>query len=614
MPPPATATALPSRPTAPPAQPPAPPPPIPTPRRRTGLAVQIVAWSFVPTAIILIAVALVSFMAYRQVTADLAVAREEEVTRLSASQLAIGLADFADTLDGVARALTAAGPSAVDRRAAVDRAQNRLVVFDAGVVLLNSHGVVEHTLPARGALVGRAWSGQPFFQELVRRAEPVFSDAVTIGDVPVIVVGVPVLGEHGELVGVLAGLFRLGATEVSAFYGSIVRLRLGESGALYVVDQNGRVLYHSDSDRIGQDYAGLAAVRAVAAGESGALRTRDFEGRDIVAGFAPVPGTPWGLVNEEQWATLLEPSRRWREFLIGLLALGVLVPALVTAVGVRRITRPIRDLTSAARAVAGGDFDQTLTVRTGNEIEDLAAQFNDMARQLAASYGVLEQRVAELLADAQRTAAIEERQRLARELHDSVTQSLYSLTLLAAAGQRLAVSDAPGAADRLPATLERLAATAQQALKEMRLLVFELRPLELETEGFVAAVRRRLETVEQRTGIRAELVTADACDVDEAIEGDLYRIVQELLNNTLKHAEATAVSVRLDCRDDAIVVEVADDGRGFDPAAVAGRGGLGLTSIRERAAALGADLVMDAVPDGGTRVRVTVPRRAARAG
>ncbi|RIL07716.1 hypothetical protein DCC79_14585 [bacterium] len=578
-----------------------------SPPRRAGLAVQIVAWSFVPTAIILIAVALVSFMAYRQVTADLAVAREEEVTRLSASQLAAGLTDFVGTLDAVARALTAAGPSAVERRATLDRARNRLVVFDAGVVLLDSHGVVTHALPRRSDLVGQAWSGQPFFQELVRRAEPVFSDALTIGGVPVIALGVPVLGEQGQLAGVLAGMFRLGATEVSAFYGSIVRLRLGESGALYVVDQAGRVLYHSDSDRIGADYAGLAAVRSVVGGEAGALRTRDVEGRDIVAGFAPVPGTPWGLVNEEQWSTLLEPSRRWREFLIGLLALGVLVPALVTAVGVRRITRPIRDLTNAARAVAGGDFDQSLTVRTGNEIEDLAAQFNDMARQLAASYGELEQRVALLLADAQRTAAIVERQRLARELHDSVTQSLYSLTLLAAAGQRLATSG-DGAADRLPATLERLSATAQQALKEMRLLVFELRPLELETEGFVGAVRRRLEAVEQRAGLRAELVAPAGCDIDEAIEGDLYRIVQELLNNTLKHAGATAVSVRLTCGRDATTVEVADDGRGFDPAAVAGRGGLGLTSIRERAAALGAELVMDAAPRGGTRVRVTVPR------
>jgi signal transduction histidine kinase len=211
---------------------------------------------------------------------------------------------------------------------------------------------------------------------------------------------------------------------------------------------------------------------------------------------------------------------------------------------------------------------------------------------------------ARLLEEAQRAAAIEERQRLARELHDSVTQSLYSLTLLAEAARRLA---AEGDAGRLTETLGRLGDTAQQALKEMRLLVYELRPLELETEGLVGAIRRRLDTVERRAGIRARLQVNGDMDLPGRIEAELYRIAQEVLNNTLKHADARHVTVTLDRAPKTVTLEIVDDGRGFDPEKIAALGGLGLASIRERAQRLGAALSISSVPDGGTRVWVKVP-------
>jgi signal transduction histidine kinase len=211
---------------------------------------------------------------------------------------------------------------------------------------------------------------------------------------------------------------------------------------------------------------------------------------------------------------------------------------------------------------------------------------------------------ARLLEEAQRAAAIEERQRLARELHDSVTQSLYSLTLLAEASRRLA---ADGDAPRLADTLTRLGDIAHQALKEMRLLVYELRPLELETEGFLGALRRRLDAVERRSGIRARLSIAGHLDLPPRTEAELYRVVQEVLNNTLKHADASQVTVRLTGTEDHVTIEVEDDGRGFDPSAVAGRGGLGLATMRERAARLGGTVVVDSAPAGGTRVRLEVP-------
>lgn len=208
-----------------------------------------------------------------------------------------------------------------------------------------------------------------------------------------------------------------------------------------------------------------------------------------------------------------------------------------------------------------------------------------------------------MLTEAQTRAALEERQRLARELHDSVTQSLYSLTLLAEAGRRTAVA---GDLEKVSGFIARLGETAQQALKEMRLLVFELRPLALETEGLVDALQHRLDAVEKRGGVHAQLRTVNLPDLPAAVEHSLYRIAQEALNNALKHSGATAVTVTLNAEANRVELEIADNGRGFEVTA-AGGGGLGLVSLRERAEALGGQVFITAQPGEGTRVRVSVP-------
>lgn len=204
------------------------------------------------------------------------------------------------------------------------------------------------------------------------------------------------------------------------------------------------------------------------------------------------------------------------------------------------------------------------------------------------------------LAEAQARAALEERQRLARELHDSVTQSLYSLTLLAEAGRRLALA---GDLERVTQHVGRLGETAQQALKEMRLLVYQLRPLALEAEGLAGALQHRLDAVEKRGGLQARLVVEGLLDLPAAVEEALFRIAEEALNNALKHAAATAVTVTLCAGDGWAGLEIVDNGRGLEPEAV-DRGGLGLTSMRERAAQFGGQVQVSAAPGQGTAVRV----------
>jgi signal transduction histidine kinase len=202
-------------------------------------------------------------------------------------------------------------------------------------------------------------------------------------------------------------------------------------------------------------------------------------------------------------------------------------------------------------------------------------------------------------------AVLEERNRLARELHDSVTQSLYSLTLFTQAARELAEA---GNLEGTRHRLARIADTAAQALKEMRLLVYELRPVALTDVGLVNALQHRLDAVEGRADVQVHSLVEAEEDVElpAPIEEELYRIAQEALNNALKHAHATSVTVRIvvPAGSQRLEFEVSDDGCGFDLDAVKDKGGLGLTSIRERADRLGAELSVTSTPGQGTRVKI----------
>jgi GAF domain-containing protein len=211
---------------------------------------------------------------------------------------------------------------------------------------------------------------------------------------------------------------------------------------------------------------------------------------------------------------------------------------------------------------------------------------------------------ARLRRQAEQTAVIEERARLARDLHDSVTQLLYSVNLFASVGRE---AYRQGDMVHVNNCLAELSEIAQQALKEMRLLVYELRPSALEHDGLARALQQRLDAVEGRAGVKARLVVGDLLDLPGSVETGLYHIAQEALNNALKHARAAAITVQLQMEEGQLELKVADNGSGFDLDAVNGHGGLGLVSMRERAEKLGGELNVLSKPGEGTTVKVTIP-------
>lgn len=223
---------------------------------------------------------------------------------------------------------------------------------------------------------------------------------------------------------------------------------------------------------------------------------------------------------------------------------------------------------------------------------------------LAAHAGVLVEH-ATLYERAREATVVEERTRLARELHDAVAQDLFSARLLLAT----AAGALPGEPEAAVPALDQARALVDEAVAELRALVTELRPPDLDAEGLPAALRRRAAVVSRAHGldVDVDVPAAGSLDLDPAVERHVYRIAQEAITNAVRHAGASRLAVALVAEGPTVTLTVTDDGTGFDPTAraVSARH-LGLTSMRERAAALGGTLAITSGP-GGTVVRAVVP-------
>lgn len=251
-------------------------------------------------------------------------------------------------------------------------------------------------------------------------------------------------------------------------------------------------------------------------------------------------------------------------------------------------------------------------IRSGHRIEGVLSCFRFTERgysvdetalilALAHQIGMILE-IDRLRENAEKMAVWEERKRLARDLHDSVTQSLYSLTLFSRAGREAAEDDDTA---RLTHSLTELENTTLHALREMRLLLYELRPADLEQEGLKRAVMLRLNTVERRVGLQLDVQLEEIAGLPAGHEVQVYHIIVEALNNVVKHAAATRLTLRLTQADGHVRLWIADDGRGFDASQI--DHGLGLANIRERVARLGGRLAISSEPGRGTELEAVIP-------
>ena len=248
-------------------------------------------------------------------------------------------------------------------------------------------------------------------------------------------------------------------------------------------------------------------------------------------------------------------------------------------------------------------FEDLLTLCVFLATAIMTSQLASVLRRRAEQAKSRERELRLLYEQAQELAALQERQRLARELHDSVSQALYGISLGAHTAGEALESDP----EQAMASIEYVIALAEAGLAEMRALIFELRPESLEIEGLVAALTRQVAVLRTRYKLTVDATLDNEPDLPLEVKHALYRIAQEALHNIVKHARASTVMLRLARQGNEIILQVRDNGKGFDPARPF-PGHFGVRSIEERVARIDGTLTIESVPGQGTCIDVRVPQ------
>ena len=443
----------------------------------------------------------------------------------------------------------------------------------------------------------------------LKLGEPGVSNALTAPDARVIALTMPVRTKdqaEGEPIGVIGSLLsveRLGAAV----------LPFARGDTLIAVVADGQVVATQAAD---------PAVNALASTTVPPLSTIgpgvhayvDQNGKERFAVFAPVAGSTWGVLVTHPSPAAYAPNQMMVTRSIAAVAAAALVTLALGALAAELLARPLRELRIQAEALAHGDFSQRELVQTGSsEIAELSEALDETARQLGEQVRDLEQAreagaaQAEQLRDLnRRTVRLQEdeRRRIAGEIHDAVSP-LITGALYQARALRLGTPDDPSRSTaRRDSTLDGIGELLSKAMEELHGVIFALRPPDLDDIGVVAAIERYIAQV-QRSGLNVHLEAGEEPPpLTPEVRLAIYRIVQEALHNALRHAAADEAVVRFEVIDDVLRVTIRDNGAGFNPEHTARPTALGLLSMRERAAAIGAAFAVMSRPGDGTTVMI----------
>jgi signal transduction histidine kinase len=289
----------------------------------------------------------------------------------------------------------------------------------------------------------------------------------------------------------------------------------------------------------------------------------------------------------------------------GRLASSVLISLLIAApiggffglITTRGLVRRLHSLVTASTRFANGDYRQRVQVRRSDEVGQLEQQFNRMAEQLVTS-------ISQQQALAEQNARIQERARISRDLHDAISQNLFSLRTLIDGLQ--AEIGAGAEAITLQPRIGLLEQTTNTMTREMRALLLEMRPPQLEGLTLAEALEALAEAYTSRLGI-AVTTSIEPVVLSATVEQTLLRITQEAFSNAARHANASLIALSLAPLEQMATLTVIDNGRGMDPDVRGTTHGLGLRLMQERVQELRGTFVLEASPGRGTRLEICVP-------
>jgi signal transduction histidine kinase len=558
-------------------------------RRLRGLRVQLLLWTIVPLAVVLIILSLAGITRHRQAMTQLVEDRNRGLALAEANRLG-------REIDGRAALLLR---KATERGGIEDAAGLTTLAADLqeaysdGLALLDASG-----RPIAISDAAHSWAESEIAVALAERTvtagQPQFHSHFDPTGTHLLI-GVPLPGGRA-LIGAIP-------TETLSLAESSAQVETETHGAVFVLDATGRLVHHHNPGGLAVDEAVLADLAATAAGTAGAAQLRGAAPGLLVT-YAPVTPPGWLLVVAEHVHSVDVVGLSVVEVLPLLLLFVALLALVAVSFGVLNVVRPLQELDRRAQRVAWGDFDAVKQPVGGvQEIDDLRATLAQMAERIRA-YQTGMRDYLSAVTQAQEA----ERARLAHELHDDTVQALIALKQRAQMAHKSLAADPARAGQRL----DELTGLIDEELVGLRRLIGDLRPIYLEDLGFVPALEMLARQMQERHGLVVRLeVRGETVRLAPDLELAAFRIVQAALNNVATHAEAHRAAVAVDFASAGVTLIVEDDGCGFNPpeqpADLTHEGHFGLMGMRERAMLYGGHLTIASAPGRGTTITAWLP-------
>lgn len=562
--------------------------------RWRGLTVQLFALTVLPLTALLLVITFGSLTLHQEAMRNLVGERDERAARTAASALSEQLNHRAAAVRGLAlRAADRMTPDEI-----LESSEYLLPDFDGGLAFFSPQGTL--LVVAGGSLNWDNLAGEAgsILADYLSQAntQPVFSPPVLHpeqGDLIVFVVA-----SASDNAPIAVGAFSTALLARRALAGAFTP---GELVTVLVVAPGQKLLYQVGDFTSPENLDTHPGVMEALRGEGGTTYLQ-IEGSEHVIAFSPVTPTGWALVIEEPWHAVVSPLLNMTQ-----LAPLILVPVLLLALvalwfGARQIIQPLQALETRAADLAWGDF-QAIEESVGGieEIGRLQHTLIHLARKVKRAQQSLRSYIGAITAGQE-----EERQRLARELHDDTIQALIALN------QRVQLARLTLAESEADEHLVEIQALTEQTIQDLRRLTRALRPLYLEDLGLVPALDMLARETSQAADIAIDFQQVGVeRRLPPEVELALYRVAQEGLSNVVRHAHAKHCSLNIHFNSQTITLTVADDGRGFEvpesPAEFAPIGHFGLLGLHERAELIGARLEIRSDHGSGTRLVVSLP-------
>lgn len=559
-----------------------------------GFTLQLILITILPLTVLLLVVAFGSQTLHHEAMRSLVGDRDLRTVRAASSSIEREVTHLTSTIQLIAREL-GDQPDFSTLYLTPDEIAS---TFEGGIALFSKDGTL-----IGASTTALDWRAIPpliqdqFNASAQSGATPTFSGPV-----------IPAGTSHSYIL--LSTLTEQGALLVGAFSNQTLFEKtvgdLANTGQITVLvvspaktSKNYEVLYRAGPLKMDEYALSHPGINEALNGESGINYYQGSEGEHVVA-FTPIHPVGWGLVIEEAWEDIASPYLMTTQS-----APLVIVPIFVLAIftiwfGARRIVTPLQKLEKQAADLAKGDFEAIRQQVGGiEEIRNLQLELIEMADKLKAAQQSLRSYIGAI------TAGVEnERRSLARELHDDTIQALIALN------QRLQLISM-SSPDAQKGALNELQVLVQQAMVNLRRMIRGLRPIYLEDLGLVASLEMLVQEMDQIATIPISYKVRGqerALDAQKAMS--VYRIVQESLNNVIRHAEAKHAFVELEFTESEVFVQVRDDGKGFvvptNPAEFPEKGHFGLLGLQERAELIDADLKISSSSGRGTIITLQV--------